>query len=69
MSFHSRTSSEIESVPIADILPVFTAAFCRDFEFQDIQHHARSVLNSSEFEYIIKEVIKSKNNNNLSICN
>uniref|UniRef100_A0A1A9WXI7 NB-ARC domain-containing protein n=1 Tax=Glossina brevipalpis TaxID=37001 RepID=A0A1A9WXI7_9MUSC len=60
MSVHSRTSSEVETVPYADILPVFTLQFCRDFEFKDVQHYLKDLLKPEEFHYIIKEESKAQ---------
>lgn len=56
MNAHSRTSSEIETVPYSDILPVFTPQFCKDFEFEDVQHFLKDLLKPEEFRYIAKEV-------------
>ncbi|KAL9925573.1 death-associated APAF1-related killer [Glossina fuscipes fuscipes] len=60
MNAHSRTSSEIETVPYSDILPVFTPQFCRDFEFKDVQHFLKDLLKPEEFRYIAKEEGKAQ---------
>ncbi|KAI8116012.1 Apoptotic protease-activating factor 1 [Lucilia cuprina] len=54
MSFHSRSSSEVENISFSDIILVFFKDF-RDFDFNDVINEVRPVFTPTQFDCIAKQ--------------
>lgn len=55
MSYHSRSSSEVEVTPFSELLQVHLKDF-RDLDFNDVKDIIRHLFTDSEFDYIDKAV-------------
>ncbi|XP_037941540.1 uncharacterized protein LOC119674473 [Teleopsis dalmanni] len=61
MSFHSRSSSEIEVIQYRDVLPVFIKDFFMDFNFADVKHKfkIKNLFTESDFISLTEDLRKS----------
>ena len=57
MSHHSRSSSEIETTTLRDVLPIFLKDFMKDFEFLNIKDSVKHIFSEDDMRLILAEVI------------
>ncbi|XP_055902492.1 uncharacterized protein LOC129938776 isoform X2 [Eupeodes corollae] len=63
MSFHSRSSSEIETTTLRDVLPVFLADFMAEFSLYDVKDFVRYIFSEDEMRLLLAdESIEKKQN-------
>lgn len=60
MSHHSRSSSEIETTTLRDVLPVFLKDFMRDFEFLNVKDLVKHIFCEDEVRLITAETDEKK---------
>ncbi|XP_055854112.1 uncharacterized protein LOC129917911 isoform X2 [Episyrphus balteatus] len=60
MSHHSRSSSEIETTTLRDVLPIFLKDFMKDFEFLNIKDSVKHIFSEDDMRLILAETDEKK---------